>query len=428
MTVGQKLYPHVARFLLRPIRRLTNRITRFSDELRYYCGLWFAYAPREDDVFIVSYPKAGATVLQMMLYQMTGDGDMEKIPHIDTVTPWFENALSLGPAYLEGIRSPRVFKTHRTLAHIPPQVRSIYIVRNVKDSCVSYFHHLTSLNSVSVSVGEFVNLFLKGDVPWGSWAQHLQRSMKVLHGRVLFLCYEDLCSNLPQTVDKVAAFCGIRFNEQKRAQIIERCSIDFMKKHNLKFDPRFVTKRSDRTEFIRRGAVGDWSNLLTPRLALRLDKYADQASAAITRRFPGTDLSFLHSPLQSVVRGTLSVRFHAERGDRFWSRQGDRPAGVFIATKNHNGELSPGDKVRLILELRGRDSITVSIALFGGPQSEKSEAGMMFTFISLAPEEQRSLKMFVEETNASPESLKDGSTATSHQYGGGVMESTTART
>src|SRR5206468_68583 len=41
------------------------------------------YSPRPDDLFIVSFPKSGTTLLQMILYQMTTAGEMD-FPHIDS--------------------------------------------------------------------------------------------------------------------------------------------------------------------------------------------------------------------------------------------------------------------------------------------------------------------------------------------------------
>src|SRR5687768_8228060 len=48
-----------------------------------------SFQPRPDDIFIVTYPKSGTTLMQMILHQLKSDGEMN-IPHINRVCPYLE--------------------------------------------------------------------------------------------------------------------------------------------------------------------------------------------------------------------------------------------------------------------------------------------------------------------------------------------------
>jgi hypothetical protein len=64
------------------------------------------YRARPDDLFIVSYPRSGTTLMQMILYQLRTDGSMD-LPHIGAVSPWFEVELVRGsPDLIEALPSP----------------------------------------------------------------------------------------------------------------------------------------------------------------------------------------------------------------------------------------------------------------------------------------------------------------------------------
>ena len=97
----------------------------------------------------------------MMLYQMLSDGDMG-IRHINDVVPWFEMGLAAGGGIISRLHSPRVFKTHLPLTQLPSTARFIYLLRDPKDSCVSFFYHQISLEGMRVPLRDFVERFVDG--------------------------------------------------------------------------------------------------------------------------------------------------------------------------------------------------------------------------------------------------------------------------
>jgi hypothetical protein len=216
--------------------------------------LW--YEARPDDVFIVSYPKSGTTLLQMLLYQLTTQGEME-ISHIAEVEPWFEMLLRFGdPSKIAALPSPRVFKSHCRHGMLPRGGRSIYLVRDLCDVALSAFHHQDIMGGGEEGLEGFIDRFIDGRPAFGSWYKHLASWWPHRNDPdVLFLRYEEVIRDLAGTARRVAAFCGLPLREDQLPRIVERCGVAFMKQHSQKFDPRFYPPLRA-GDFIRVGQAG----------------------------------------------------------------------------------------------------------------------------------------------------------------------------
>ncbi len=257
--------------------------------LMYRIG-WGICRPRPDDVFLVTYPKSGTTLMQMMLYQLTTGGGMDDIAHIDDVCPWIERELLRnGADRLEALTSPRYFKTHLLRRQLPRQGRFIYVVRDVRDVAVSAFHHARLLGKTA-SLEAFTEEFLRQG--WGAsstWFQHLRSWWPHRHDpNVLFLSYEEIVADLAGTARRVARFCGLPLREEDLARIVERCGLGFMKRHEEKLDSRFLDARPGLPGVIRQGKAGS-----------------------------GRELSPLHREALETRLSELAARFGCARGEPY---------------------------------------------------------------------------------------------------------------
>jgi hypothetical protein len=230
------------------------------------------FVPRPDDIFIVTYPRSGTTWMQMILYQLTTDGDMD-FPHINEYCPWFERSIRSADGF-EGRPSPRLFKSHLAYRQIPRGLcKYIYIARDGKDVAVSYFHFSRSHLGFRGTFDEFFDLFMRGNVEGGSWFEHVKswwRHRK--DSNVLFLRYEDLIANLETCVRKIIAFCGLEVAPERIPTIVERCSFAFMKQHENQFDHLTGTLWEQGLQlnaFLRRGKCGDGRERLSPQQTSR---------------------------------------------------------------------------------------------------------------------------------------------------------------
>jgi hypothetical protein len=235
----------------------------------------FDFVPRPDDILIVTYPRSGTTWMQMILYQLTTDGDMD-FPHIYEYCPWFESSSRCAGGF-EGRPSPRLFKSHLPYRQIPKgPCKYVYVARNGKDVAVSYYHLYRTHSGYQGTFAEFFDLFLRGKVEFGSWFQHVKGWWRHRNDpNVLFLRYEDLLGDLEGCLRRVGAFCGLDISPERFPTILERCGFAFMKQHESQFDPltgSMWEHGSQLNAFLRRGRAGEGKECLSHGQAARFDK------------------------------------------------------------------------------------------------------------------------------------------------------------
>ena len=253
--------------VLMPWQMKLRRMHARLDMLKYL----LEYDGSPDDIFIVTYPKSGTTWLQMILYQLTTDGEMD-FAHIDEVSPYLEiTMMPRGRKISDLPGTPRVVKSHLRYDAIPKGPgRYIYGIRNGLDVAVSYHDHTRKylMEWRHYSLDKFFSRFMAGRVPYGSWFKHVTgwlRNEDRLN--VLVVTYEELSADLEAGVKRIADFCGITIDPAAMPRILERCSFAFMREHDAKFagGPVHTNPGAPNTPFIRQGKVGGWRQELDAR-------------------------------------------------------------------------------------------------------------------------------------------------------------------
>ncbi|XP_033126741.1 sulfotransferase 1C2-like isoform X2 [Anneissia japonica] len=257
---------------------------------------------RDDDVWVITYPKSGTTWMQEIVSAVCADGDLEtinktslteRVPFIDCVFPFDKR-----PPYidLEEMTSRRLIKTHFPHQLIPPGVlkqtpKVIYVARNPKDVIVSCFYFFNGfISEPKLKWDEFFQLFIKDEVPYGSWFNHNLYWWNRRHeAHVLFVTYEDMKKDLSNIVHQVSEFLGHVLNEETVARIVDHCSFSSMKKNpkvNKSEDVMLDSADSSgkNIQFMRKGIVGEWKTHFTVAQCEQLDKL-------YKKRLQGTDLT-----------------------------------------------------------------------------------------------------------------------------------------
>ncbi|MBF0288096.1 MAG: sulfotransferase domain-containing protein [SAR324 cluster bacterium] len=245
------------------------------------------FIPRPEDIFIVTYPRSGTTLMQMLLHQLTTEGHVG-FTHISEFSPFLDRSLAHhihSAKDFEDLPNPRVLKSHLGYPFIPKGAgRYIYVERDGKDVAVSYFHFYKSHLGFHGSFAEFFNLFLNGEVMYGSWFEHVAGWRA--HRKdpdILYLQYEDIKQDMEACLHQIIDFCRLDVPMKRFPEILEQCSFEFMKQHEDKFDHitgMMLEKGYKTSAFIREGKASSGNEYLT---ASQLTQFEEAQKTCMTR-------------------------------------------------------------------------------------------------------------------------------------------------
>ncbi|XP_077977523.1 sulfotransferase 1C2-like [Glandiceps talaboti] len=229
---------------------------------------------REDDIFIITYPKSGTTWMQQILYLILNSESMDKAQNLPMTkrVPFLEITRDGVPQheYISSMTSPRAINTHLPDHLLPSQIwvkkpKIIYVARNPKDVMVSYFEFKLE----PMSWNEWFGNFLEGKVNHGSWFDHVPKWWSRRNdNNVLFILYEDMIKNHRKQVQNVANFLGKALSEDVIDEITKRSSFMYMKNQNVSTDTLVFERQNS---MLRKGIVGDWKNYFTVEQNERFD-------------------------------------------------------------------------------------------------------------------------------------------------------------
>jgi hypothetical protein len=240
----------------------------------------------DDDVFVVTYPKAGTTWMEQVVLLLVNSGVQGDLP-LGTAVPWVET-LPQRPgglqAFLAGMKGRRLFNSH--LPHpLMPGVSSgrgkfVCVIRNPKDVAVSFFHHDRSKNDYEGSWDQYFERFLAGDVHFGRVFEHVRDwwAARTTNDAVLVVSYEEMKADLREVAGRVARFIDVDPKGALLDHIVAESDFRAMA-NNPKTDLSWVPQRADRPGHYRRGVVGDWRNSFSAEQEARFDAACEQVLA-----------------------------------------------------------------------------------------------------------------------------------------------------
>ncbi len=249
------------KILIRLIDQIGRRLKKLSERLGFLLYKK-EFGERDDDIYIATYPKSGTTLMQMILYQLTTDGNSD-FHHIYDVSPWIRNA-SARREKPKVFPSPRLIKTHDFYKEFPKGTkgRFIFVYRDGMDVAVSLYHQNKNYNNPDLQLDEFLKKFLSWKKrSWFYYTKDWLENKKRFP--VLFLTYEDLIHHKEEQIRKIIDFCRLQSTAEQIDRAIRLSSFENMKKEEEKFGVQPPVSKMVFDQFIRRGKVGEGSKLLS---------------------------------------------------------------------------------------------------------------------------------------------------------------------
>ncbi|XP_075547531.1 sulfotransferase ssu-1-like [Dermacentor variabilis] len=271
------------------------------------------YKTTASDKFLLSYPKCGTHWAQQIAYLI----DHRGVPPADTLQfhMYGPSLEKFGAETLAELPNRGLIRSHLPYDFVPkhPQARYVYVCRNPKDVCVSFFYHTKALpecNFVNGKFEDFFEIFLEGKTDFGDYFEHVLPWYERRGGEnVLFLNYEDMKSDPRKHVLEMAAFMnGERYdellqNESMLADVLKFSSSEYMKNPaspGLRLQSKTCSSKADVPQIMRQlfetpgsirqvsgvvrsGRTGGWKEHFTPEMNERMER-------KIREKFSQTDL------------------------------------------------------------------------------------------------------------------------------------------
>ncbi|KAG0710509.1 Sulfotransferase family cytosolic 1B member 1 [Chionoecetes opilio] len=229
---------------------------------------------RQDDVLVASYPKAGTTWVQEIVYMLMHGCKMtnENSEVLETRFPYLEYPYP-GIKSLAAKKEKRFIKTHLPINLLPPSFESstakmIYIARNPRDTAISYFYFMQLLTQCNYqgTLSSFIDLFLSDKTMYSPYFGHVLGYWEARHNpNILFVTYEELQQNPEKIIRKMAEFLGMSLSDAEVTYVAENTSFVRMSSNpsvNYEHWKDFGFAFKDKGKFLRKGKVGDWQRHL----------------------------------------------------------------------------------------------------------------------------------------------------------------------
>ncbi|CAL4067962.1 unnamed protein product, partial [Meganyctiphanes norvegica] len=272
---------------------------------------------KSDDVVIMTFPKCGTTWMQEIIWTMRNKLDFDTAkkvalkfkapfldmdslhppeePHYPELEADFKKRHPQGDPINDGLyidivdntKSPRTIKTHMPFdllnQSLPDTCKVVYVARNPRDACVSYYHHARLIKSSGFTgdFNKYLEFWTKDLVVQGPFWQHVHQGWKKRdHPNVLFIFYEDLKQDVMSQLRRINDFLGTNLTEEELLKVSDHTSFNSMKKntainHTAGAVAAGAFKKGE-GEFVRKGTTGDWRNYFTSELEPKFQAWMDK--------------------------------------------------------------------------------------------------------------------------------------------------------
>ena len=224
--------------------------------------------------FVVS----GTTWSTFILHHILNDADLDKVSrkgHISSQMSYIEWVSPGETPHVDVLMSqqpPRVYKTHLPYKYMKKAIEEdktkvILVLRNPKDTLVSFYHFYKMCNLYGNFPGNFNDFFemIKAKkIAFGDffeWTSEWWQCSNLDH--VLVLRYEDMIKDPLTIVTKLSKFVGKELSDEQIQTVVNECAMKKMEKNPVTNVDDWTFFDQSISKFYRKGKVGDWVNHFT---------------------------------------------------------------------------------------------------------------------------------------------------------------------
>ncbi|KAH6931711.1 hypothetical protein HPB50_027303 [Hyalomma asiaticum] len=212
------------------------------------------FEPGTDDVVLVNYPTSGTHWMQQIMQLIVYRGS-SATTHSDfrLRSPFLED-YGKRITEVKTHSHPRILTTHFKPGKLKINQSSkyVYAARNPWDLCASRYQQCRQmpLYPLQATFEEFLPLFLKGHVPYGSYFEHVSAGYAFREEpNFFFVTYEEVAANTSGVVVRLTEFLGASHGNAVRegAELLN----DIVRKSSASFMKDMMTVRMEEMENIR---------------------------------------------------------------------------------------------------------------------------------------------------------------------------------
>ncbi|KAF7827941.1 cytosolic sulfotransferase 12-like [Senna tora] len=293
-----------------------------ATRLHQYQGFWHTtrqlqgvlacqahFQAQDSDILLITTPKSGTTWLKALTFAVLNRNThnpklaqaqaqaqdhplLTTNPHV--LVPFLELDLYLRKNKnpdLTSLPSPRLLASHLPYVSLPESAKKlgckiVYLCRNPRDAFVSMWHFTNRLRPESRgrnSLEETFDKFCRGVSLYGPFWEHVlgyYEESKKRPEEIKFLRFEEMKEKPNEVLKDVAEFMGCGFSEEEEksgviGEILKLCSFENLSNLEVNKSGKLWSGEENKA-FFRRGEVGDWENLLTPKMIQCLDAITEE--------------------------------------------------------------------------------------------------------------------------------------------------------
>jgi hypothetical protein len=218
---------------------------------------------RENDLFIVSYPRSGTTWLRFLLFELLTGEPAEFVPVNESIP--YVGRHRRAPDLLP--RGGNVIQTHETFLH---GVRSaIYLVRDPRSVVLSEYRWQLRTGLFEGSFESFFDAFISGRAnPYGRWDRHVETwtsSNIAASGRLHVVRFGDLRADTVAQLDRILDFLGLQRPTPVVKSVVANNGLTEMQmKEERAPEGALGTSTRPDIRFVRSGSTSAWRSELSP--------------------------------------------------------------------------------------------------------------------------------------------------------------------